>query len=189
MATPLAILPFAVLLLGEQVRWRRWSALVAGFIGVLLVVQPGGDVNWYAVIAFASTFVFALRDVCTRLVPLRIPSILITTLSAAILTVATGAVAFYAGWRPVTGEHLAAIGVASVMVAVGMHLLVMATRIGEVSVIAGFRYSGLVWGVVLGYAIWGDLPGPVAWAGIGLIVGAGLYAAHRERVRRAEEGP
>jgi drug/metabolite transporter (DMT)-like permease len=186
MATPLAILPFAVMLLGEKVRWRRWSALVAGFVGVLLVVQPGADVNWWAVLAFASTFVFALRDVTTRLMPVAIPSILITALSAAVLTVFTGILALYSGWQPVTSVHLAAIAGASVMVAIGMHLLVIGTRIGEASVIAGFRYTALIWGVVLGYAIWGDLPGPLAWTGIGLIVGAGLYAAHRERVRQAE---
>lgn len=187
MATPLAILPFAVVLLGEKVRWRRWSALVAGFVGVLLVVQPGADVNWWAVLAFASTFVFALRDVSTRLMPIAIPSILITALSAALLTVCTGILALYSGWQPMSSVHLAAIAGASVMVAIGMHLLVIGTRIGEASVIAGFRYTALIWGVVLGYAIWGDLPGPVAWAGIGFIVGAGLYAAHRERVRQAEQ--
>jgi drug/metabolite transporter (DMT)-like permease len=187
MATPLAVLPFAVLLLGENVRWRRWSALVVGFVGVLLVVQPGADVNWWAVLAFASTFVFALRDVTTRLMPVAIPSILITALSAAVLTVGTGLLALYGGWQPVNFAHFAALAGASVMVAVGMHLLVIGTRIGEASVVAGYRYTGLIWGVVLGYAIGGDLPGSMAWIGIGLIVGAGLYAAHRERVRRAEQ--
>lgn len=184
MATPLAIVPFAVFLLGERVGWRRWSALGIGFTGVLLVVQPGPHgIDWWALLALASTVAHALRDVTTRRIPVAIPSILVTAFSAAVLTACAGGVVLHQGWQPAGLAHLGAVCAAAVMVGAAMHLLVIGTRIGEASVIAGFRYTALLWGVVLGYAIWGDLPGPVAWAGIALVVGAGLYAAHRERVR------
>jgi drug/metabolite transporter (DMT)-like permease len=187
MATPLVVLPFAVLLLNEQVRWRRWSALAVGFVGVLLIVQPGPDgVDWWVLLALAGTVVLALRDVTTRRIPVAIPSILVTTFCGAILTLSSGALVLYQGWQAIGPGQLAGLAAAAVMVGGGMHLLVVGTRIGEASVIAGFRYTALLWGVILGYAIWGDLPGPVAWAGIALIVGSGLYAAHRERVRLLE---
>jgi drug/metabolite transporter (DMT)-like permease len=190
MAVPLVVLPFAVLLLNEQVGWRRWGALAVGFTGVLLVVQPGpGGVNWWAILALASTVAHALRDVTTRRIPVAIPSILVTALSAGALAASSGAIVVYQGWQAVGLAQLAGIAAAAVMVGAGMHVLVVGTRIGEASVIAGFRYTALLWAVLLGYAIWGDLPGNVAWAGIALIVGAGLYAAHRERVRMAGQGP
>jgi drug/metabolite transporter (DMT)-like permease len=189
MAVPLVVLPFAVLLLGEYVGWRRWTALAVGFAGVLLVVQPGpGGVNWWAVVALIATAAHALRDVMTRRIPVAIPSILVTAFSAAVLAAASGIVVVYEGWQPVTAQQLAVLVAASVMVGAGMHLLVIATRIGEASVVTGFRYTALLWGIFLGYMIWGDLPGLAAWAGIVLIVGAGLYAAHRERVRLRQAG-
>jgi drug/metabolite transporter (DMT)-like permease len=186
MAGPLAVVPFAVLLLKERIGWRRWTALAIGFCGVLLVVQPGpGGIDWWALVVLGSTATLALRDVITRRIPPAVPSILVTLAGSAMMTVCGGAIMLYEGWQPPGAAALAAVVGAAVMVGSAMHLLVLGTRIGEASVIAGFRYSALVWGVILGYAIWGDLPGIVAWAGIALIIGAGLYAAHRERVRRA----
>jgi drug/metabolite transporter (DMT)-like permease len=184
MATPLVVLPFAVVLLAEQVGWRRWSALLVGFVGVLLVVQPGaGGINWWAVLAFASTFAFALRDVNTRRIPVAIPSVLVTAASAAFMGLCAGGVTLVQGWQPMGLDHFVALTGAAVMVGIGMHLLVIATRIAEATVVAGFRYTALVWAVAIGWLVWGDLPGPLAWGGIALLIGAGLYASHRERVR------
>jgi drug/metabolite transporter (DMT)-like permease len=188
MAVPLVIVPLAVLLLNERVGWRRWTALGVGFAGVLLVVKPGpAGVDWWAMVALASTFMHALRDVVTRRIPVAIPTVLVTALSAAVLTAGAGALVAYQGWQPAGLAVLLTVGAAATMVGAGMILMVISTRIGEASAVAGFRYTALVWGIILGYAIWGDLPGAVAWAGIALIIGAGLYAAHRERLRRAEQ--
>jgi drug/metabolite transporter (DMT)-like permease len=188
MATPLVMMPFAVLLLGEDIRWRRWATLVVGFVGVLLVMRPGPDgINWWVLLSFATTFAFALRDVHTRRIAVGIPSILVTAGSAAMFALTAGLVVAFDGWQPIPVPELLELGAAAILVGVGMHLLVIATRVGEASVIAGFRYTALVWGVVIGYFVWGHLPDPPGWAGIGLVVGAGLYAAHRERVRRLEK--
>jgi drug/metabolite transporter (DMT)-like permease len=190
MAVPLVVLPFAVLLLNEQVGWRRWSALIVGFAGVLLMVQPGPDgVDWWVAVALASTVVLALRDVTTRRIPVAIPSILVTAFCGAVLALSAGAIVLFQGWQAPDWGQIAGLAAAAVMVGGGMHLLVVGTRIGEISVIAGFRYTALLWGVAVGYAVWGDLPGLVAWAGIALIAGSGLYAAHRERVRLARSRP
>jgi drug/metabolite transporter (DMT)-like permease len=186
MSAPLAVLPLAVLLLAERVGWRRWMALLVGFAGVLLVVQPGPDgIDWWALLALVSTFIHALRDVVTRRIPPVIPSVLVTAISATFLTVGSGALAVYEGWQPMPSAALVHMAVAGLMATAAMYLLVVSTRIGEASVVTGFRYTVLIWGIALGYAIWGYLPDGSAWAGIALIVGAGLYAAHRERLRRA----
>ena len=185
MSVPLMILPLAVVVLAEHVGWRRWSALVVGFCGVLLIVKPGPEgIDWWALLALASTVAHAMRDVVTRRIPVAIPSVLITALSAAVLLAGTGVVVLYEGWRPVPATALLSLAAAAVMVTAAMYLLVIGTRVGEASVIAGFRYSAVVWGIAVGYAIWGYLPDTAAWIGITLIVGAGLYAAHRERLRR-----
>jgi drug/metabolite transporter (DMT)-like permease len=189
MSVPLVILPLAVILLAETVGWRRWSALLVGFCGVLLIIKPGPEgINWWAMLALVSTVAQAMRDVVTRRIPVGVPSVLITALSAVVLTAGTGALAFYEGWRPIPATVLLSMAAASVMVTGAMYLLVVSTRIGEASVIAGFRYAAMVWGIALGYAIWGYLPDMAAWMGIVLIVGAGLYAAHRERLRRPAAG-
>ena len=185
MAVPLVVLPLAVILLAERVGWRRWSALVVGFAGVLLIVKPGPEgVDWWALLALVSTAAHAMRDVVTRRIPVVIPSVLVTTVSAAVLTAGAGALVLYEGWRPMELTVLISLTAASFMVTAAMYLLVVSTRIGEASVITGFRYAAMVWGIVLGYAIWGYLPDTTAWTGMALIVGAGLYAAHRERLRR-----
>jgi drug/metabolite transporter (DMT)-like permease len=186
MAVPLVVLPLAVVLLAEQVGWRRWSALVVGFAGVLLIVKPGPQgVDWWALLALASTAAHAMRDVVTRRIHVGIPSGLVAALSAAVLATGTGVLVLLEGSQPINGTALASLAAASLMVTGAMYLLVVSTRIGEASVITGFRYTAMVWGLVLGYAVWGYLPDLAAWIGIALIVGAGLYAAHRERLRRA----
>jgi drug/metabolite transporter (DMT)-like permease len=189
MSVPLVILPLAVILLAEKVGWRRWSALLVGFCGVLLIVKPGPEgINWWAMVALMSTVAHATRDVVTRRIPVGVPSVLITALSAAVLAAGTGLLVLHEGWRPMPATALLSVAAASLMVTGAMYLLVVSTRIGEASVITGFRYAAMVWGIVLGYAIWGFLPDAAAWLGIALIVGAGLYAAHRERLRRAAAG-
>lgn len=187
MATPLAVLPFAVLLLGEKVGWRRWTSVAVGFVGVLLVAQPEpGQLNWWALLVFATTFVFALRDVSTRRIEPGVPSILVAAATASVFATSAAIAVAVAGWQPMTSAEAAVLVGAAVFACAGMILLVYATRVGEASVITGFRYTALVWGLVIGYVVWGDLPGTLAWCGIALIVGAGLYAGYRERVRRRE---
>jgi drug/metabolite transporter (DMT)-like permease len=190
MSVPLVVLPLAVILLAEKVGWRRWSALLIGFCGVLLIIRPGPEgINGWAMVALVSTIAQAMRDVVTRRIPVGVPSVLITALSAAVLVVGAGLLVLHEGWQPMPASALLSVTVASLMVTAAMYTLVVGTRIGEASVITGFRYTAMVWGIALGYAIWGYLPDASGWAGMALIVGAGLYAAHRERLRRAAAAP
>jgi drug/metabolite transporter (DMT)-like permease len=191
MATPLFITLFAVIAFKEQVGLARWMAIVTGFVGVLLVVQPSGEAfNAYALLCLAGTLLHASRDLTTRMIDRSIPSILVTLSTAVAVTLLSGAFSLFEDWQPVTWQQLGLLAAASVFLSGGYFLLTVSMRGGEMSVIAPFRYAGLLFALVLGFIVWGDVPNALAWAGIALLVAAGLYVLHSERSRpRAELEP
>ena len=186
MATPLFITLFAVVAFKERVGPGRWVAIAAGFTGVLLVVQPSGAAfNAYALLCLGGTLLHASRDLLTRVIDRSIPSILITLSTALAVTVLAGAWSLVSEWRGVTAAQLGLLAAASVFLSGGYFLLTVAMRGGEMSLIAPFRYTALMFAVVLGYLVWGDAPNALAWAGIALLVAAGLYVLQGQRVRAA----
>lgn len=184
MSTPIFITVMAVLWLRESVGWRRWSAVAAGFLGVMLIVRPSAEgLNWWAVLAFGATGLHAFRDIYTRRIDPQVPSIVITFANALSVGLFGCAMAVIDQWRPMGWREWAMLGTASLFLAIGYHWVVLAMRAGEASVIGAFRYSGLVWAVIAGWAVWNHVPDRLTWAGMALLVGAGLYIVHRERVR------
>jgi len=184
MATPLFITLFAVVAFKERVGAGRWLAVATGFTGVLLVVQPAGAAfNAYALLCLAGTLLHASRDLMTRTIDRSIPSVLITLSTAVAVTLLSGLWSLVSEWKPVTASQLGLLAAASVFLCGGYFLLIVSMRGGEMSVIAPFRYTGLLFALVLGYLVWGDVPNALAWAGIALLVAAGLYVLHGERSR------
>lgn len=184
MATPLCMLPLAAVVLGERYGWRRIAAIFVGFSGVLLVLQPTtAGVDPWLLLSFASSLFFAMRDVTTRRISREIPTSLVALAMASIVTVTTGVTSLYDGWVVIELRHWALLAVAAVMVGFGYTLVVKAMRQGEVSLTGAFRYSALLWATALGWILWREIPSMTAWMGIALILGAGLYVLHRERVR------
>ena len=184
MSTPIFITVMAVLWLGEGVGWRRWSAVAAGFIGVLLIVRPSPEgLNWWALLAFAATGLHAFRDIYTRRINGAVPSIVITFANALSVGLFGCVMSVIDAWQPMGWREWGLLGTASLFLAIGYHWVVLAMRAGEASVIGAFRYSGLVWAVIIGWVVWHQIPEPLTWAGMALLVGAGLYIVHRERVR------
>jgi drug/metabolite transporter (DMT)-like permease len=176
MATPLFITLFAIFAFGEKVGPARWLAIAAGFTGVLLVVQPRGDAfNAYALLCLAGTLLQAGRDLVTRTIHRGVPSIVVTLSTAIGVTILSGAWSLAQEWQPATWWQIALLAIASVFLSGGYYLVTIAMRSGEMSVIAPFRYAGLLFAVVLGYLVWGDVPNALAWRGIALLVGAGLF--------------
>lgn len=177
MATPLFITLFAVIAYKEQVLAHRWLAIATGFGGVLLVVQPSGSAfNAYALLCLGGTLLHAGRDLLTRSVDRSIPSIAITLSTAVMVTLMSGAWTLLGWeWKDVAPRELALLAAASVFLSGGYYLLTVAMRAGEMSVVAPFRYAGLLFAVVLGFAVWGDVPNALAWSGIVLVVASGLY--------------
>ena len=183
MATPLFITLFAVIGFSEKVGPRRWAALATGFAGVLLVVQPtAAGFNAYALLCLGGTLLHASRDLTTRTIAARIPSIIITLSTAIAVTLLAGVFGLVTrDWQPVNAQQLGLLAAASVFLSGGYYLLTVAMRSGEMSLVAPFRYTGLLFALVLGFLVWGDVPNALAWAGIALLVGAGIVVLHGER--------
>lgn len=184
MATPLVITLLAVLLLGEQVRASRWLAIGVGFAGVLLIVRPTAEgFNAFALLCLLGTVLHASRDLMTRSIAPGTPAILITLSTAVSVTLLAGALSAVQGWQAMQLQHLLLLALASVFLAIGYFLLIVAMRAGEMSLIAPFRYVGLLMALLLGWIVWGDLPDALAWCGIALLVGAGLQILASQRAR------
>ncbi len=190
-ATPLVVTIGAALFLGETVGWRRWVAIAVGLSGVLLVIRPGLDgFDANSLFAVQGVIGLAIRDLATRRVPSTITSRQLATYAFAII-IPTGAVM---QWIGLGGTHLVVPGGADIIrlcVAIGVgvaayYMLVAATRIGDMSVIAPFRYSRLVFALFVGVLVFGETPDRLTLTGAAIIVGSGIYTLWREaRLRRA----
>ena len=181
-AVPIAATVLAVVFLRERVSHFRWLAIVAGFLGVLLVMQPDANgFNVYGFLALGAMISVAGREVITRGISVDVPSLIVTLCSAAAVG-AAGAVASLATatWEPVGYFELGILAVAAVFLFGAYHFSVVAVRLGEVSLVSPFRYAIIVWGLGVGYFVWGDVPGWSALAGMALIVAAGLYVIRSE---------
>ncbi len=182
MATPLVITLLAMLFLRERVAPAQWAAIVAGFAGVLLVIQPrSAGFNAFAWLCLLGTLLHALRDLLTRRIDPSVPSLVVTLATAMGVTLMAGVLCLWQGWQTPTPAQGGTLAAAAVCLAAGYYLLIRCTRVGDLSVVAPFRYTGLLMAVTLGWAVWGDVPNTAALAGIALVVAAGLYLLRRQR--------
>lgn len=186
LSTPVILTVLAVLILKETVRWRRWSAVIVGFLGVLLVIQPHpGDLNAWTWVALLGTAIGCFRDIFVRFLPVGVPTLVVSFSTAVMVAIVSCGWALADGWQPMSGRALAFIAGSSLLLAMGYQFIVVALRSGgEFSVIGAFRYGSILWALAIGYVVWGEVPNALALAGIAVIVGSGLYILHRERVRR-----
>ena len=186
LSTPLFFTALAVLLLKETVRWRRWGAVIVGFVGVLLVIQPRPDgIDVWAWVVLLATVIGAFRDILGRYLPESVPTLVVSFASAAAVALAGCAWTFVEGWQPMTAYEIGLLVASSALLAAGYQFLVIALRSGaEFSVIGSFRYASILWALGIGYVVWGNVPNALALLGIVVIVSSGLYILHRERVRR-----
>jgi drug/metabolite transporter (DMT)-like permease len=190
--TPLAITAGAALFLGARVGWRRWLATLAGLVGVLIIVRPGGaGFNAYSLLALSAIGFVAARDLLTRQVGADVPSIVIAASSAA--TVAAGALvlALLEAWVWPPASALLLLFVAGVGLLGGNYWIVVAMRTGEIAVVAPFRYSVILWAMAAGFLVWGEVPDIATWVGIAIVSGAGVYTILRENrlARRGRSEP
>ncbi|MEX0284048.1 MAG: DMT family transporter [Paracoccaceae bacterium] len=185
-ASPLVVTLGAALFLGEPVGWRRWSAILVGFFGVMLIVRPGVhgfDAN--ALYAVVGVIGLAIRDVATRRVPAELSSrqlgflgMLTAIPAAAILSMFSPVGwAVLPGWGWVTVAFIVAIG------GVAYITLIQATRIGEISFVTPFRYTRMVFALAAGLIVFGERPDALMLLGTAIIIGSGLYTFWRERIR------
>ncbi len=183
-ALPLAVTMGAALMLGEPVGWRRWLTIAVGFTGVLIIVRPGFDgFSIYSLCALGSVAFCTVRDIATKRIPKAVPSFLISTATAATVALCGGLlVTPMGGWTPMAGETIVMLFGASVLLIIGYQTIIMAMRLGDISFVAPFRYTALLWAILLGYLIFGDVPNLAMNVGSVIIVSSGLYMLYRERV-------
>lgn len=187
-ALPLAVTLGAVFVFNERVGWRRWLAIAAGFTGVLIIIRPGvAGFNQYALLALGSVVFCSIRDLATKSIPKEIPSLFITLLTT--ISVGMGGALVLVplgGWSPMSGQTLALLIVAAILLPIGYNCIIMALRIGDISSVAPFRYTALIWAILIGYVVFGEVPDRMMILGASVIVASGLYALYRERVRDSD---
>ena len=183
-ATPLVVTLGAALWFGEAVGWRRWLAIVLGFAGVLIVLRPwGAGFNAASVFAVIGMLGFAGRDLATRAAPRGLSNAVLGVYGFAML-IPSGAflLAVQAGeWASPTPADWARLGLATGVGVAAYLALTAAMRMGEVGVIAPFRYTRLVFALILGAAVFGERPDALMLLGAGLIVAPGLVTLARAR--------
>ena len=183
-ASPILVAAGAVFFFKEIVSWRRWSSIIIGFVGVVLVIQPGSQNLDYAVIwAVVALVAFSIRDLVTRLTPPDIPSASIATFTM------IAAFPFTAGWVFLGSEkffppEIDWVVVASMIIlgSFGYLLLITSLRLGELSAIMPFRYSRIVFLLILGVLVFGERPTASMLVGTALILTSGVYIMWREKV-------
>ena len=186
-ASPLVVVAGAALFLGETVGWRRWASVIVGFIGVLVILSPwDADFDPTGLLTVGCVLVLAVRDLSTRLMPARIGTFQVSAwaylglVPAGILLMAIMGQGFV--WP--SALQWAGLGGALVAGLFGYYAVVAAMRLGEVSVVAPFRYSRLVFSVALAMIFFGERPGLSTYIGAAIVVASGLYAFARERIRQ-----
>ncbi len=179
---PLLLTAAAALFLGEQVGWRRWLAALAGLLGVLLMVKPGtSQFTWYAMLPVLSVLSSVVRDLSTRRIDPAIPSLMLALTTALSITVAGCAIAVFQDWHRPLPEDLVGLAMAAALLAVGYLAVIVSVRTGELSVVAPFRYSIVIFALLAGYLVWGELPDQLSIVGMVVVTAAGLYTFLRER--------
>lgn len=183
-ATPLFVTLGAALFLQESVGWRRWTAILVGFFGVLLIIRPGFEgFTWQSLFALQGVVGLGLRDLATRRVPSTTSSLQLSFWAFLVLIPASG----FMIWA--NGEVMTAPdGITTVYFTIALligicayYSIVAAMRSGEISFVSPFRYSRILFALVIGVSVFGERPDSLTLTGATVIVGSGLYTLWREQ--------
>ncbi len=187
-STPLFAVGLSVLILRERVGLRRWGAVAVGFAGMLIIIRPGaGTLQWAALLPIAMALFYATDQIVTRMIRDAADA-----LNALFYTALVGAIAaslvvpFF--WRtpgPIDALMLVGTGFLG---GLGHYAVILAYQRAEVSAVAPFAYTELIWAAILGFMVFGDLPDRWTFVGAGIIVASGLYVLYRERRAAAAPG-
>lgn len=180
-ATPLVVVAGAALVFGEKVSLQRWLAVLIGFVGVLVILRPGSDFSALSLLAVVGLLGFAGRDLATRAAPKGLSNRQLGALGFAMLATAGAILLVVNGGAHVpSGAALIYLAGGTVFGTLGYHALTYAMRTGEVGAVTPFRYTRLVFAMVLAMALFGERPDLATWIGAALVVGSGIYALTRK---------
>jgi drug/metabolite transporter (DMT)-like permease len=187
LAGPIYVTAASPFLLGEHVGWRRWLAVIAGFIGVMIALNPTGDsLKPPALIAIAGSFSFSLLMLCTRLVRGTSDLVLITTQTVGALVF--GVVVAPFTWIALDLRDTVLLVLLGVTAMIAHVCINRSLKLAPASIVVPYQYTTIVWAILLGYFVFGDIPRASMLAGAGVIIAAGLYIFVREaRANRVPE--
>ncbi|MCU4655177.1 DMT family transporter [Roseibacterium sp. SDUM158016] len=181
-ALPLVVTVAATVFLGEPLGWRRMSAVLVGFAGVMLIVQPGTEgFNAWSLSALLAVVIITGRDLVTRRFSPGLPSMAVAVITAAAVAVFGGLLSLTEPWVMPGLREAGFIALAAVFIIGGYLFSIMVMRVGEVGFTAPFRYTSLVFALVLGLAFFGEWPNALALSGAAIVVATGIYTILRER--------
>ncbi len=184
-AAPLFVTALAPSLLGESVGWRRWAAVLVGFLGVAVVMRPtAGALNLAVLLPFVGAFTLALRDITTRRLTASVPTLSILTVTF-LLCILGGGAAALPNWVAPDGGQLLLLTASALFFSLGQISMIEAFRHAEAALVAPYKYTAIFWAVLAGLIVWGERPDRWDLLGSALIIGSGLFILYRERIRRA----
>jgi drug/metabolite transporter (DMT)-like permease len=180
LAGPIFVTAIAGTVLREPVGWRRWSAVMAGFIGVIVCLRPGvAALTWPALIALIGSFTFSLSMISTRFLRGTGGTVLVTTQTVAAL--AFGAAAAPFGWVTPASGDLALLALLGIVAMVAHVCVNRSLIVAPASTVVPYQYTTIIWAVLFGYLVFGDVPDVWMLTGGAIIIGAGLFIFLRER--------
>jgi drug/metabolite transporter (DMT)-like permease len=186
LACPVFVTALSAIVLRERVGWRRWSAVVIGFCGVLIALRPSSQtVSWPAMIALGGSLSFSVLMLITR--SLRATPDIVLASSQFVGTFLLGALLSPIGWVTPDLGSVALFAVAGCISVSALLCVNRSLKLAPASVVVPYQYSMIVWAVMFGYAVFGDVPSPATILGAAVIIGAGLYIFLRERALGREE--
>lgn len=178
---PLSVSLAAALFLGEALGWRRLTAIVIGFAGVLLIIQPGGaDFSNYSFYALGAVACITLRDVAVRRMSRDVPSVFVALVAALGVTCLGGVGSLFIEWQPFSTTSALQLTGATGFLIFGYIASVSAMRFGDIGFVAPFRYASLLVALILGVTVFGEWPNLLAIVGAIVVVATGLFTLYRE---------
>src|SRR6478752_98880 len=180
LAGPIFVTAMSAIFLGEKVGWRRWAAILIGFCGVLIALRPSAQtVSWPAMIALGGSLSFALLMLITR--SLRATPDIVLTSTQFGGTFLLGLVMSPFGWVTPSLGSLGLFAIAGLASVAALLCVNRSLKLAPASVVVPYQYSMIVWAVIFGLVVFGDVPSPATIAGAAIIIAAGLYIFLRER--------
>jgi drug/metabolite transporter (DMT)-like permease len=184
-ALPLLITLAAALVYGDKIGWRRMTAILVGLAGVLIIIRPGTEgFDRWSLLGLASVACVVVRDLSVRPLQGHVPSTIVALGAAVAVTLMGWTGTLFQGWQSPTGWEAARVLGAGLFLIVGYLTSVAAMRHGDIGLVAPFRYTSLLWAIVLGLIVFGDFPDGWTILGASIVIAAGLFTLWRERQLR-----
>ena len=183
-SVPLVVVVVAVIFLGENAGVARAGAVIAGFIGVLLIVKPTPQtITIYEFLAIGTVVVVALRDLVTKRIPANVPLLIVALANAIFVSLSGFSYGLAQGFQGIEAWQLGLLIGAGFLVTCGYIFIVATVRLGDLSATAPFRYAEVVFAIIAGILVFNEYPDLLAYIGMALVIAAGLYTAHHETTR------